>query len=189
VVIHVKMEGKIVASLILAILFIGIVSAGIGIKWGEEFVEVVEAEQTCLSYGAYNPWPEDSYLKIGVSEELEEILEVNEGESILVPSDTGSGEAIPINLCFYVPEIYEKSCLFGSLFCEKRCDGEREVISGEVLITEVRTSSSVGQSSAIVASVSAPLEVEIICSPHSKNLSLMYLGMSIIAIFIVALVI
>ena len=56
------------------ILIFPMVSAGVGISWDKESALVQENTKTCLTYKIYNPWPEDSYVKIELSNSLLEIL-------------------------------------------------------------------------------------------------------------------
>jgi len=180
------LRGVMISIVLLLIVFsIGMASAGVGIKWDEESFIVREDKRTCLTYGVYNPWPDDSYAIIGVSEELDEKLNVYPSESVFVGKDTSSDGAVPIVLCFEVENVYGEDCLFKDLFCERKCDDGGRVLSGEVLITEVNTPSKNGQSSAVVASVSAPLEIDVECTPRSKNLSLVYFGLGVICFVVV----
>ena len=87
---------RVVAFVLLVVALNSFVSAGVGIKWDRESALSNEGEDACLTYGVYNPWPEDTYVEVGVSEELEEVLTVQDVEATLVPAHTSSGEAIPI---------------------------------------------------------------------------------------------
>jgi len=119
---------RVVIILMIVIASMNIISAGVGIKWGEESVVVKENEKTCLSYGVYNPWPRDSYVGISVSKGLEDVLFAYDSEGVLVPSETSSDEAIPIELCFDVVEVYDKDCLLGDSFiCELKCNDKEKI--------------------------------------------------------------
>jgi hypothetical protein len=190
---NVKLEGKAVVkadlrrvavnSLIALFLLIDFASAGVGIKWETGKVSVLENEKKCLIYGVYNPWERDIYAGIGASENFLGKIDVHESEAIYVPALTSSEVALPLELCFEVREVYKRDCFFGDvLFCGKDCGSVREVLSGEVLITEVRSPNIYGQSSLTSASVSAPLEIEVECVPYSKESSFIYLGLAVTAI-------
>jgi len=184
-----EMVNWIVAGLLLSLFLISFASAGVGIKWDEERVLVLEEETTCLTYGVYNPWEEDSKAVISVSEEISAGLNSFEGESVFVSANTGSRESLPIEFCFETKEIYERDCLIGDKFiCGRNCMEGQEVFSGEVLITEVNSLEE-GQSSVTVSSVSAPLEVEVVCVPHSKKTSFIYFALTLLSIVVILILV
>ena len=107
--------GVLGAILIIAV-FGSIVSAGIGISWSQETSLVPEKTKTCLTYKIYNPWPEDSYVQVGLSDSLMEIADKMEADVTFIPKETSSSEAIPVEFCFKTPRVYEEDCaLFNSL--------------------------------------------------------------------------
>lgn len=181
------MKGKIIALLIGMILVVPMVSAGVGIKWGRESLLVSQGQEACLTYSVYNPWPDDSYVKIGLSGELNDILQYQESEAQLIPANTGSGEAIPLEFCFQVPFVYDegRDCLVGdTVGCEQVCGDPQRVYSGEIVVTEeagplVVTGS--GGSSAFV-SVSAPLNIKVSCEAHSRDYSFVYVAVALVAL-------
>lgn len=161
-------------------------SAGIGIKWGQESLLVNQGTEVCLTYNVYNPWPANSYVRIGVSGEVQTLLGSQEAETKLVPANTASNEALPLKFCFKVPYVYEngRNCLAGSMMCEQKCSGEQKVYSGEVVISEEPqqlAGGGTGGSSAL-ASVSAPLTLKVVCREHGRDYKLVYIIIGIIAI-------
>ena len=120
-------------GILVMILVSSFVSGGVGIKWDRESALAEGGEKACLTYGVYNPWPEETYVKIGVSEELIDVLDVQDINATLVPAHTSSGEAIPVEFCFEVPKkIYKKNCWLGSFFvCEQQCK-EEQMVYGHV---------------------------------------------------------
>lgn len=179
---------KKIALLVMIIMLSSFVLAGVGIKWDEESALVNEGERTCLSYDVYNPWPEDTFVTIEVSDELKEILVLQEAETKLVPANTASSESIPIEFCFKVPKIYEKDCwLFEKFICKQECNEEQKVYSGEVLVKSVASEIEGGGSSTTMA-VSAPLNIRIRCNPHSRNFTLIYAIVLIVSLVVIGLI-
>lgn len=166
------------------------VSAGVGLKWDREAKIVSENERTCFSYAVYNPWPKDSYAKIDVSEELQKILQFQESEEKLIPADTSSDEAIPVEFCFEVPRVYKegRDCWIGDKFlCAQECGAEQKMFSGEVLVTETGGPATGGGSggSTTAVSVSAPLKIRVKCNAHSREFTIVYATLAIIFALII----
>jgi hypothetical protein len=187
-------EKKVIEFLVLAVSFIflmNLVSAGVGIKWDKESTMVPEKTKTCLTYFVYNPWDSDVYTRIELSEELQEIVKSQENEVKLIPAGTSSSQSIPVEFCFKTPNVYERDCWIGdSLICKKECNEEMKIYSGEVLAREVSESEFTGSGSggsATQMSVSAPLKVRVQCVPHSRNYSLIYATIALIAAILLAI--
>jgi hypothetical protein len=168
-----------------------LVSAGVGIKWDKESTMVPEKTKTCLTYFVYNPFDSDVYAKIELSEELQDIIKSQENEAKLIPSETFSSEAIPVEFCFKTPKIYERDCWIGdSLICKQECNEEMKMYSGEVIVREVSESEFTGPGSggsATQMSVSAPLKVRVQCAAHERNYSLIYAVVALIAAILLAI--
>ena len=158
------------------LLLTSFISAGVGIKWDRESSLVNEGEKTCLTYSVYNPWPEQTYATIESSEELKGILISQESETKLIPANTASSQAIPIQFCFKTPEVYERDCWLGNLICEQKCGEEQKVYAGEVIVKSVAPPNQIGGmgGSATTMSVSAPLNIKVRCNAHSRNFTLIY---------------
>ncbi len=175
--------------LVLIILFAATVSAGVGIKWDRQGAIVEQGSKTCLTYNLYNPWPEDSYAKIEVSDPLKEVLKYQEMTSKLIPAQTSSAEAIPMEFCFEVPYVYqaERNCLIGDkYFCKQTCNEPQKSYSGEVLVMEAKTPSQTGGSggSATAMAVSAPLVLKVSCQAEERDYRPLY-GLAILLLVIV----
>ena len=179
-----------VVVLALSMMF-SMVSAGVGVKWDKQSKLVEQGEKSCLTYSVYNPWPEDSYVKLTVVGDVEPIMraESDEQMSKLIPANTASTEAIPVDFCFSVPYVYEeeRDCLIGSLLCEQKCSGSQMTYEGEVLVTETGAPVSGGGSggSSTSVSVSAPLNVRVQCIAYPRNFAPLYILISLIAALIV----
>jgi len=185
------MEKKVIKSLkvfslafALMLIILPFVSAGVGISWAKETSLIPENTKTCLTYKVYNPWPEDSTVQIELSDELMEIVNYIESESKFVPKETSSKEAIPVEFCFKTPRVYEQDCaLFNKFLCKQDCLEEMKIYSGDVEVIDIGNQDVSGGSggSATAVSVSAPLRIKVQCMAHSRNYSLIYILVAIIA--------
>ncbi len=145
------------------------VSAGVGLKWDKESVMVDENQRNCISYSVYNPWPEESYIQLELSnDELKDVLIEQEAETKLVPSNTFHNDAIPVEFCFKVPKVYKKDCLLLFLLCKQECQEEQKVYSGKVIAKTVPPPNQMG-GSATTAAISAPLNVRVTCKAFERN--------------------
>ena len=180
-----KLGVKFIIFGIAFIFLIGLVSAGVGISWDKESSLVPEKTKTCLTYKVYNPWSDDAYAKIELSEELQEIISSEETEIKFIPAETSSSEAIPVSFCFKTPNIYERDCGSGdSVICKQDCNEEMKVYAGEVQVIEVSETefeSGGAGGSKTMMSVSAPLKIRVQCIPHDRNYSLIYIVVALIA--------
>ncbi|MFA5060818.1 MAG: hypothetical protein WC494_00685 [Candidatus Pacearchaeota archaeon] len=177
----------ILAGLILGILSLVPLSlAGVGIKWEKESIVLEEGGKACVSYGVYNPWPTESYVVIELSEELKEVLIFQETETKLIPANTPSGSAIPIEFCFEVPQVYEKDCFLGTL-CKQECSEEQKIFSGEVMVKSVANPSEIDNSggSATQMVVSAPLRIKVICNSSGRDLTALYILIAVVSLIII----
>ncbi len=182
-----KIRNKIILGVIVVIILSSFVSAGVGILWDQQSSLVPEKTRTCLTYKVYNPWPEDSYVQIQLSEELQGIIESIEAETKYVPAQTSSSEAIPVEFCFKTPRVYTRDCsLFDKFICKQECTEERKEFNGDVEIIEVSGKTKVGGTvgSATQMSVSAPLTIRVKCIPYPRNYSLIYIIVSLIALIL-----
>lgn len=170
-----------ICLVLIILLFANFVFAGVGIKWERESALINENEKTCLIYSVYNPWPEETNVKIEVSDEsgeLNKILIEQESEEKLIPAYTSSQEAIPIKFCFKTSQVYERDCWISDKFiCKQECNEERVEYRGEVLVKSVPKSSEIGGTggSATTMAVSAPLSIKIKCNAHPRNFTIIYI--------------
>lgn len=167
-------------------LFVPLVSAGVGLKSTQESTLVPENTKTCLTYSVYNPFEDDSYIQVRLSEELEAIVRSAEFETKLVPKNTPSTESIPIEFCFKTPRVYTRDCLIGDfLICEQTCEEPMKVYEGEVEAIqlseeEAKIGGGAGGSTTQM-SISSPARVRVQCIPHDRNYSVVYLLVALIA--------
>lgn len=171
----------VLAFLVFSSLF---VSAGLGIKYGQESAMVNEGDETCLSYGVYNPWPDDSNVIIGVSDSLKEILIQQEAETKFVPKFTPSQDAIPIKFCFKVPQVYSRNCaVVGKFLCELTCKEDLKVYEGEVSVSTLPMDNAITGTggSATMAVAGAPLRIRVACNPFPRNYTLLYVLIALIS--------
>ena len=93
-----------------------LVSAGIGVSWSRETAFIPEKSDVCLTYGVYNPWPKDSYIKIKLSDSLQKIIESSDAKINSIPKYTYSNSSIPVKFCFKTPKVYKEDCLLFNKF-------------------------------------------------------------------------
>lgn len=177
------MKREVMLVFVFAILLVlPFVSAGVGIKWSQESFLVNQGEKTCISYSVYNPWTEDSYVKIELPDNLKTVLVSQEAETKMVPANTSSKDAIPIGFCFKSPEVYPKECVLG-IICKQQCPSEQKVYEGEVSVVSVPSSNQISGSggSTTQMAVSAPLKLKIQCLAHGYDFTIVYIIVAVIA--------
>jgi len=172
---------EIILLFVVGVMLSSLVSAGVGIKWDRESALVESGESACLIYGAYNPWPKETWIEITVTEPLQEVLTLQKVESVLVPADTGVEQAIPLEFCFEVPRgIYNKDCWLGQWFvCEQTCLEEMKIYDGDVVLSSVP--SPVDGGSAGIMAVQAPLRVKVDCKAFTRDYALLYVLIVVIS--------
>lgn len=169
---------------LLLMVILPFVYAGVGISWDKESSLIPEKTETCLTYKIYNPWPKDSYVKIQLSDSLQEIVESADAEFKLIPKETSSLEAMPVTFCFKTPNVYPQDCLVGNFLCKQECGEDMKVYEGEVEVIEVSEKEALtggSGGSTTTMSVSAPLRVKVQCVAHGRDYSLVYIIIAIIA--------
>jgi len=171
--------------LAVALIFIPFISAGVGISWDQESALIPENSKVCMEYKVYNPWAEDSYIKIKLSDSLMAIVSSVDDSVEFVPKETSSKNAIPVKFCFKTPKVYKEDCLlFNKLICKQDCTEAMKIYEGEVEVLEVDTDDAIvggAGGSATAMSVSAPLRVKVQCIAHATNYSLIYILIAVIA--------
>jgi len=177
-------------GIVLALFLMQIASAGVGVKWEQESFLVNDGENTCLTYSVYNPWPEDSSVQIELPENLKNLLTSQEAETKIVPANTPSSSAIPVKFCFKVPRVYARDCLVGGFICKQECKEEQVVYDGEVSVKSVPGNAEMSGSggSATQMAVSAPLRLKIVCKPHGRDFSLVYISLAVIAAIVIVVI-
>jgi len=180
-----KKMKSVISIVLILMMFAPLVSAGVGIKWDKESSLVPEKTSTCLTYNVYNPWEDDSYVQIELSDDLKSIITSSESETKFVPKETSSSEALPIEFCFKTPRVYEQDCLIGNFICKQTCDEPMKLYEGEVSVIELsEEQAKVGGGaggSTTQMSVSAPLRVRVQCLPHDRNYGVVYALIALIA--------
>lgn len=175
----------VLAALVLFLLLVSPVTAtvGIGLKWYTESEFVDEEVQLCRSYGIYNPFDTDVTGFLRATEELGEIYEAEAPK--LISAGISSSEAIPTQICFNVPKVYEEKSYFGFL-PQRQCNEEEIILKGEV-IAAYDLSGGTGTGSVTGASFAAPLRLRIRCTTMERNLTPAYF-LVILIIAVIALI-
>jgi hypothetical protein len=161
---------EVVLLLVAVFVSVNLVSAGVGIFHDVEGLRLNEGESGCLNYAVFNPYEEEANVEISVSEGVKEYLVSQEADSKLVPANTASADALPVEFCFEVPKgVYDESCFLGFLFCKQSCDPENPVTySGEIeMLEDSGDAGSTGSATGI--SVTAPFSLEVICDSSSGS--------------------
>lgn len=181
-----KIKEVILVFLILIVLILPFSSAGVGIKWDKESVALKEGSKTCMTYSVYNPWPDETYVVIAVSDSLKEVMISQEVEATLILAYTMSTEAIPIEFCFKIPRIYERDCILGTL-CKQNCEEEQKTFSGEITVISVPSPTEISGAggSATQMAVSAPLRLRVLCEAHGRDLTIIYIIIALISLGII----
>jgi len=177
-------------GVVLAIVLLQLASAGIGIKWEQESFIVNENEKTCVTYSVYNPWPEDTSVRIELADTLKDVMVSQEAETKLIPADTSSADAIPLKFCFKVPRVYGQDCLVAGQLCKQECGEQPVEYTGEVVVKSVpiETKMSGAGGSTTSMAVSAPLRLRIECNAHPRDYSLIYIILGIISLIVILVV-
>jgi len=180
---------RIICNFLFVVFALQIVSAGVGIKWDQESAIVGENNEVCLnSYSVYNPWSSESYVTIGLSGEINEVLVMQEAETKLIPAFTSSNESVPIGFCFKVPKLYQRDCsIAGKFLCELKCEEAMKIYDGDVVISSVPNPTAISGTggSSTQMSVSAPLRIRVSCTPHTRDYTLLYLVLALIAAIVI----
>jgi len=156
-----------ILSLVVLILMIPAVDAGVGIVYGVERAEIEEELVTCVAYGVYNPWEDNATVKVSARGEFANFT--MESETVDIPSRTKHQDALPIDICFDIPETYEKECLFWKIGCKKEC-GEEVQYQGEIVASEVVEYAGGVTGSKVTGAVTAPLTLRINCKETERDM-------------------
>jgi hypothetical protein len=143
------------------------VNAGVGIVYSSEIIQVPENRVSCVEYKVYNPWEGDTYVKVSARGDLSNI--VQDSKTIPLNSNTFYRDAVPIDICFSIPKVYEDDCLFWKIGCKRACSNEEFEYSGDVIALEMSSSETQGTGSQIRGSVTAPLTIRIKCEEQARN--------------------
>jgi len=174
------------------VLFSSVATAGIGIVIGQESLMLNEGEEGKLSVGVYNPFAGDSNVIIEISEELKEVLVMQEAEAKLIPAHTSSEDAIPVEFHFKVPKkVYERDyTIAGRFIDELKCEEEQKVYEGEIVVKSVplETSYEGTGGSATQMAIGHPMRVRVNCNPYGKNYTLLYVFVALVSGLVIFMV-
>jgi len=162
-----KVIMKKLVLLVILLLLVKPAFAGVGIVYSTTRQAVNEETTSCVPYGIYNPWEQDATVILTASEEFSEFNP--RSEETFVVAATSSKDALAVDLCFRIPEVYEEQCWFWRFGCEQTCNGEDIIYSGNVLASEQKALGGAGTGSSTIVSASAPLEIRIRCKEHARS--------------------
>jgi len=140
---------------------------GVGITYGTDYMYVEEDSINCLNYGVYNPWDEDVNIEVVAEDDLADM--VMSIDPVFVSAGTKHDEATEVDVCFRVPELFEKDCLLGPILCKPICPVEDPVLSGNVVVREAEIAGISGTGSRATISASAPLRLIGKCEDVGRN--------------------
>ena len=170
------------------ILSLSMLSAGIGIVSYESSVMPLEGQEACLIVGAYNPYETGTGVTVSVSDELKDVLIMQDAEAKYLPPHTSSKEAIPLKFCFKVPKVYSRQHMLGNVVSKLDCTGQpTKEYKGQVILESAPVSGSaegIG-GSATKVSVSQPFTVRVKCSPYGWDYSFLYIIVAVLSAGIV----
>lgn len=160
---------------------------GVGIKWDLNTLIVQEGKPVCVDYGVYNPWDEDVNIALELGPELSSVItDTTFSEPKLVKAYTSSQDAVPVTLCFKTENVYEKDCVFGPFLCAQKCSGPEKSYEGEVVAVEVKNATVQGAfGSSTSIGVSTKLKLKVSCTPFSRDWTVVFGVLFVIAILIV----
>jgi hypothetical protein len=161
---------------------------GVGIKWETEREIIGQGETYCVKYGLYNPWDEDVYTLLGVSDEFKPIISSETSDAKLIKAGTFHADAVPVQLCFKIANnIYKQDCLTGSLICEQKCEETPKIYTGKILAMEKSEGTTSGTAgSTTTLGVSVPLTLEIRCDKHPRDFTIVYATIIVIVCGLIA---
>lgn len=169
--------------------------SGLGVGYSSQSFMAEEGQSFCLDYyKVYNPWDESTYVTVDVSDELKEIMVRQDTSALLVPAQTSSKEAIPLNqFCFKIPKVYERDYMIAGRFVDELdCGGQdMKVYEGEIVISKAPAPAGASEGvggSVTKSSISAPLKIRVECLGHGPNYSLVYIVLAIFSAGVVLFV-
>jgi hypothetical protein len=167
--------GKKWVTLVLLLFFVlvanlSFVSArsAVGLVWTTESAYVDEDSTYCVAYGAYNPLEDDTSVVMVIGRELGDFVDLKESSPVPVKAGTEYMDAVSVEACFIIPQVYERNCIFNML-CERSCEEDEVSIVGDVSLVEKNEATTGGAGSSVSVSVAAPLELFVVCTPEERN--------------------
>ena len=153
---------------------------GIGMVTHTESIVVDEGSQKCITYGVFNPWDEDVRASLDIKGDINSIITQKETQPKLIKALTTYQESTELELCFFVPQVYQEKCILG-LSCYQPCTQEPIEYKGEVIAVEAREESTSGTGSATSLGISSPLTVKVNCQETERSFSQLYFIIIIIS--------
>ncbi|HLC78202.1 MAG TPA: hypothetical protein VJH92_03700 [Candidatus Nanoarchaeia archaeon] len=186
------MTKKILITIVFAfILMISLASAGVGLKITQGDIKINEGQEGCITPEAYNPFPTGTNVQVVISDELKDVLTEYDSEIKYLPPETSSAEALPIKLCFKVPEVYQRSYLVGKVIDKVDCTNQpMKEYKGDIILesTPGGTDGAGAGGSATRMSVSQPLVVRVACLSSGWDFTFAYAFAAFLSAGIVGLV-
>jgi hypothetical protein len=166
--------------LLIALTFLVQSVYAVGITIRQEAILISEGETGCVAYGVFNSKGENISVSAVPSSEIAQFFAYSNPDVLDVPGETERGEALPLEVCFSVPEDFYSE--------DRSCLGEQEEFEGFVNLIAAGEGGSGGSATAFP--VRGGLSVRVKCVPNPFNYTLALLIASIVlAIAIILLLI
>ncbi len=187
-----KMKNKTIMALLFVCLLVftqGVSArSGVGLYWEADTLSVHENTEECVEYKVYNPWEDPVNVMLNPSDELEEVTK-STGDSTFVQGDTSHTDAIPVEVCFEVGNVYEDDCLLFGTMCKQVCGDSIVKYEGKILASEVNTEESqAATGSAAAIAVGAPMGISVQCSPSGRDFTFVYIAVIVVALALVGFI-
>jgi len=153
--------------LVLSIFSPVLADPGAGLVYVTESSIVSSKQETCVSYGLYNPFDVDSQIALTSEGAISDL--VTTADSEFVEAFTNKEGAKTAQICFKAPEIRNTECLLPVLLCKHTCDIDEQTYSGQVLASPVSIASGPGSGSAVGMSIAAPYRLIVRCEESDYN--------------------
>ncbi|MBI3623717.1 hypothetical protein HY212_06600 [Candidatus Pacearchaeota archaeon] len=179
-----KLKMIFIVVFVVGMLSMSMLSAGIGIVSYEGSVMPLEGQEACLIVGAYNPYETGTNVVVSVSDELKDVLVLQDAETKYLPPHTSSKEAIPLKFCFKVPKVYSRQYMIGHVVSKLDCtDQPMKEYKGQVVLESTSVSDSTGGvgGSATKMSVSQPFIVRVKCNPYGWDYTILYVVVAVLS--------
>lgn len=185
---------KLLLFVIMVGLCISLASAGIGIFVKQQSLMLNEGEEGSLSIGVYNPYSTEGNVEVGVSDDLKDVLVMEEAEVKYLPPYTSSQNAIPLSFYFKVPKVYTREYssipLIGRVIDRNLCNEPTKEYAGEVVVKSMPLEKGMSGTggSATTMEISHPMTVRVACNPYGWDYTIVYSVAAFLSAGIIGLV-
>jgi len=177
---------------------------GIGLRWETEAQVIKENSKSCVTYFLYNPFDQDVNGFIKAYGNISDLAIAEDPK--IIPAGTLLEDAVPTQICFHTPDVYQENCLLGVLMCERTCSATQQLYPGNYTVTrtpegniqnvvyagDVQAAYDLnfagGTGSATGSSISARMRVIVNCEKLEMDMIPLYVIIVVIVIVVLFLV-